>query len=205
MSDSVTPWSAAWQTSLSSTISWSLFKLMSTESIMLSNYLILCQPLLLLLSVFPSIGVFSNESALCIRWPKYWSFSINPSNEHTGLLFLRLPLRLTGLISLLSKEPQHHNSKASILWFSDFFMVQLSHPYMTTGKNMAFDRNYLLIKYMKFENAGPVTMIEFRLTLFFKKNRSFLFYTPGLFLTKLFQNFFLCIVIMGFHVCCNEP
>ena len=138
MSDSLTPWIAAWQTSLSSTISWSLFQFMTIELVMLSNHFILCQPLLLLPLVFPSIGVFSSESALCIRWPKYWSSSINPSNEHTGLLFLRIPLRLTGLISLLSKEPQHHNSKASILRLSNFFMVQLSHPYMTTGKKHGF-------------------------------------------------------------------
>ena len=95
----------------------------------------------LLLPCFQCHSSFSdNELGLCIRWPNYWSFSINPSNEHTGLLFLRIPLRLIGLISLLSKEPQHHNSKASIFWFSNFFMVQLSHPYMTTGKK------WLLIK-----------------------------------------------------------
>ena len=121
--------------------SQSLLKFMSTESVMLSNHLILCCLLLLLPSIFPSIRVFSNQLALHIRWPKYgnFSFSISPSNEYSGLI----PLGLTGLTSLLSKGLssllQHHSSKASILWCSHFFMVQLSHPYMTTGKNHSSD------------------------------------------------------------------
>ena len=111
---------------------------MSIESLMPSNHLILCQPLLLLSSIFPSIRVFSNESALHIRWPKYWSFNISPSNEYSGLIAFRtdwFDLRATQgtLKSLL----QHHNSKASILWGSVFFMVRLSHLYMTTGKTIA--------------------------------------------------------------------
>ena len=132
-----TPWTAARQASLSITRSRSLFKLMSIESVMPSNILILCCPLLLPPSIFPSIRVLSNESALHIRWPKYWSFSFNisPSNEHPGLISFRmdwLDLQWT-LKSLL----QHHSSKASILRRSAFFIVQLSHPYMTTGKTIA--------------------------------------------------------------------
>ena len=134
-----TPWTAACQASLSITKSWSPPKRMSIESVMPSNHLILYHPLLLLPSIFPSIRVFSNESALRIRWPKYWSFSFNisPSNEHPGLISFRMDwldsLQSKGLSSLL----QHHGSKASILWRSAFFIVQLSHPYMTTGKTIA--------------------------------------------------------------------
>ena len=135
-----TPWTAARQASLSFTNSRSLLKLMSIESVMPSNHLILCHPLLLL-SIFPSIRVFFNESVLHIRWPKYWSFSfsIGPSNEYSGLI----SLILTGWISLQSKGlsrifSQHYSSKASILWCSAFFIVQPPHPYMTTGKTIAF-------------------------------------------------------------------
>ena len=130
----------ACQPSLSITNAWSLLKLMSTESVMPSNHLILCHPLLLLPSIFPSIRVSSNEAALCIRWPKYWSFSFNisPSNEHLGLISFRTDsLQSKGLSRSLL---QHHSSKASILWSSAFFIVQLSHPYMTTGKNKALTR-----------------------------------------------------------------
>jgi len=137
VSDSVTPWTAAHQASLSITNSWSLPKLMSIESVMPSNHLILCHPLLLLPSIFPSIRVFSNESALCIRWPKYWSFSfsISPSNEHPGLISFRMDwLDLLAVQGTLKSLLQHHSSKASILWHSAFLTVQLSHPYMTTGK-----------------------------------------------------------------------
>ena len=115
----------------------SLPKSMSTESVMPSNHLILCHPLLLLPSIFPSIRVFSNESALRIRWPKYRSFSLNisPSNEHTGLISFRMDwLDLLVVQETLKSLLQHHSSKASILWRSAFFRVQLSHPYMTTGK-----------------------------------------------------------------------
>jgi len=118
-----------------------LLKLMSIESVMPSNHLILCRPLLLP-SIFPSIRVFSNESALCIRWPKYWSFSfsISPSNEHPGLISFRMDwLDLLAVQGALRSLLQHYSSKTSVLWCSALFMVQLSHPYMTTGKNHSLD------------------------------------------------------------------
>ena len=133
----VIPWTAARQASLSITNSRSLLKLMSIESVMPSNHLILCRPLLPLPSIFPSIRVFSNESALRIRWPKYWSFSINisPSNEHPGLISFRMDwLDLLAVQGAPKSLIQHHSSKASILQHSAFFIVQLSHPYITTGK-----------------------------------------------------------------------
>ena len=139
----VTPWTAACQASLSITNSQSLPKLMSIELVMPSNRLILCRPLLLLPSIFPSIGIFSNESALCIRWPKYWSFSFNisPSYEHPGLISFRMDwLDLLAVQGTLKSLLQHHSSKASILLSSAFFIVQLSHPYMTTGKTIALTR-----------------------------------------------------------------
>ena len=138
-----TPWTAARQASLSITNSWSLLKLMSIESVMPSNHLILCRPLLLLPSIFPSIRVFSNESVLHIRWPKYWGFgfSISPSNKHSGLLSFRMDwLGLLAVQGTLKSLLQHHSSKASILWHSAFFIVQLSHPYVTTGKTIALIR-----------------------------------------------------------------
>ena len=128
-----TSWTAARQASLSFTISWSLFKFMSTESEMPSNHLILCHPLLLLPSIFPSIRVFSNELALHIRWPKYWSYSFNisPSNEHPGLISFRMDwLDLLAVQGTLKSLLRHHSSKASVLRCSAFFMVKLSHPYM---------------------------------------------------------------------------
>ena len=137
----VIPWIAAQKASLSFTISWSLLKFMSIESIILSNHLIFCRPLLLLPSIFPSIRVFSNESALCTRWPNHWSFifSISPSSEHTSLISFRIDwfdfLAVQGTLKSLL---QHHSLKASILQCSAFFMVQLSHPYMTTGQTIAF-------------------------------------------------------------------
>jgi len=135
-----TPWTAARQASLSITNYWSRSKPMSTESVMPSNHLILCRPLLLLPSIFPSIRVFSNESTRSIRWPKYWSFSINisPSNEHPGLISFRMDyLDLLAVKETLKSLLQHHSSKASILQHSPFFIVQLSHPYRTTGKTIA--------------------------------------------------------------------
>ena len=117
----------------------SLFKLLSIESVMLSNHLILCHPLLLLPSIFPSFRVFSNESVLCIKWPKYWtfSFSISPSKEYSGLISFRTDwLDLLAVQGTLKSLLQHHTSKASILQCSAFFTVQLSHPYMTTGKTI---------------------------------------------------------------------
>ena len=133
---SVTLWTAACQAYLSFIISRSLLKIMS-KSVMPSNHLLLCYPLLLLPSIFPSIRVFSNELALCIRWPEYWSFSfsISLSNEYSGLISYRINwFDLLVVHGTLKSLLQHHSSKASILWHSAFFMVQLSHPYMTTRK-----------------------------------------------------------------------
>ena len=138
-----TPWTTAHQAYLSIPNSWSLLKLMSIELVMPSNHLILCRPLLLPPSIFPSIRVFPNESALCIRFPNYWSFSFNisPSNEHSGLIFFRIDwLDLLAVQGTLKSLLQHHSSKASIFRCSTFFIVQLSHPYMTTGKTIALTR-----------------------------------------------------------------
>ena len=137
----MTPWTAACQASLSFASSWSLLKLMSTESVMPSNHLILCCPLLLLPSIFPSIRVFSSELALCIRWPKYWnfSFSIRPSGGYSELISFRIDwFDLLAVQGTLKSLLQHYSSKASILWCSTFLMVQLLHPYMTAGKTIAF-------------------------------------------------------------------
>ena len=139
----VTPWTAARQASLSITNSQSSLKLMSIESVMSSNHLILYCPLLLLPLIFPSIGVFSNEWVFCIRWPKYWSFSfsISPSNEYSGLIsFMMGWLDLLVVQGTLKSLLQHHSSRASILWLSAFVTVQLSHPYMTTGKTIALTK-----------------------------------------------------------------
>ena len=149
MSDSATPQTAARQASPSITNSRSLLKLMSIESVMPSNYLILCHPLLLLPSNFPSIRVFSNESTLRIRWPKYWSFSFNisPSNEYSGLISFRKDwLNLLAVQGTLKSLLQHHSSKASILRCSAFFTVQISHPYMTTGKTITLTRWWLRVR-----------------------------------------------------------
>ena len=131
-----TPWTVARQASLSIRNSQNLIKLMTVESVMPSNHLILCHPFLLLPSIFPRIRVFAKESVLCIRWPKYWSFSFNisPSNEHSGLIPFRMDwLGLLTVQGTLKSLLQHHGSKAPILWHLSFFVVQLSHPYMTTG------------------------------------------------------------------------
>jgi len=146
---SSTPWTTACQASLSITNSWSLFKLMSMQSVMPSNHLILFHPLLP--SVFPSIRDFSNESVLCIRWPKYWSFSfsIRPSNEYSGLISFRMNwLDLLAVQGALKNLLQHHSSKASILWHSAFSIVQFSHPYMTIGKSIALTRQTFVGKVM---------------------------------------------------------
>ena len=142
MFDSATTWTAARQVSLSITNSQSLPKLMSIESVMPSNHLILCHPLLLPLSIFPSIRVFPNESVLLIRWPKYWSlsFNISPSNEYPALIFRMDWLDLLTVQGTLKSLLQHHSSKAPILQHPAFFIVQLSHPYMTTGKTIALTR-----------------------------------------------------------------
>ena len=139
----VTPWTAAHQASLSITNSQSLLRLMSIESLMSSSHLILCHPLLLLPLIFPSIRVFSSESVLHIRWPKYWSFScsISPSNDHPGLISFRMDwLDLLVVQGTLKSLLQHHSSKALIFQCSAFFIVQLSHPYVTTGKSIALTR-----------------------------------------------------------------
>ena len=146
-----TPWITACQPSLSITNCKSLPKPMSIESVIPSNHLILCHPLLLLHSIFPSIRVFSNESALHIRRPKYWSFSFNisSSSEYSGLISFRMDwLDLLAVQGTLKSLLQHHSSKASILWHSAFFTVQLSHPYMTTGKTIALTRQTLVGKVM---------------------------------------------------------
>ena len=144
-----TPWIAARQASLPITNSWSPPKPMSIELMMPSNHLIHCHPLLLLPSIFPSIRVFSNESPFHIRWPKHWSFSlnINPSNEHPGLISFRMDwLDLLAVQGTLKSLLQHYSSKASILWCSAFFIFQLSHPYMTTGKIIVLTRRTFVAK-----------------------------------------------------------
>ena len=153
VSDSLRPHgiNTACQSSLSITNSWSLLKLMSVESVIPSNHLILCCPLLLPPSIFPSIRVFSNESVLCISWPKYrsFSFSVSPSSEFSGLISFRMDwLDLLAVQGTLKSLLQHHSSKASILQHSAFFTVQLSHPYMTTGKTIALTRQTFVSKVM---------------------------------------------------------
>ena len=145
----MTPWTAAHQASPSITNSQNLLNFMSIKSVMPSNRLILCHPLLLLPSIFPSIRVFSNESALHIRWPNYWSFSfsISPSNEYLGLISFRMDwFGLLAVQGILKSLLQHQNSKASVLWHSAFFTVQLSHPYMTTGRTIPLIDGPLLTK-----------------------------------------------------------
>ena len=135
----MTPWTAACQTSLSFTVSQSLLRVLSVESVMPSTHLILCHPLLLLLSIFPSTRVFSNELVLHIRWAKYWSFSISPSNEYSGLISFRIDwIDLLAVQETLKNLLQYHSSKASFLRHSAFFIVQLSHPYMTNGTTKAW-------------------------------------------------------------------
>ena len=146
-----TPWPVARQASLSITNSRGLHKVMSIELVMLSSHLILCWPLLLLPSILHSIRIFSNESVLHNRWPKYWSFSFNisPSNEYSGLIYFRMDwLDLPAVKGTLKSLLQHHSSKATILWHSAFFIVQLSHPYMTTGKTVALTRQTFVGKVM---------------------------------------------------------
>ena len=151
----MTPWfPVAHQASLSFTISWSLLKLMSIKLVMPSNHLILCHPLLLLPSFFPSIKVFSNELALYIRWLKYWSFSFSLSNEYSGLISFRIDwFDLLAVQGTLKSLLQHHSSKASIIWHSAFFTVQLSHPYMTTRKTIALTRRIFV--------GGDVSAFEY--------------------------------------------
>ena len=157
-----TPWIAACQASLSITNFWSSSKLMFIKSVMPSSHLMLCYPLLLLPPIPPSIRVFSNESTLLIRWPTYWSFSfsISPSNEHPGLISVRMDwLELLAVQGTLKSLLQHHSSKASFLWCSAFFTVQLSHPYMTTGKTIALTRRTFVGKVMSLLfNMGTVKL-----------------------------------------------
>ena len=146
-----TPWTTAHQTSLSLTNFWSLLKLLSIELVMPSSHLILCHPLLFLPSIFPSVRVFSNESVLRMRQPKYWSFSfsISPSKEYSEVISFRMDwLDLLAIQETLKSLLQHHSSKASVLWCSAFFIVQLSHPYMTTGTSIALTRRTFVSKVM---------------------------------------------------------
>ena len=168
----MTLWITAHQASLSFTNSRSLFRLMSIESVTPSNHLILCHPLLLLPSVFPCTSIFSNESVLHIRWPKYWSFSISPSNEYSGLISFRMDwLDLLAVQGTLKGLLQHHSSEASILQCSAFFIVQLSHSCITTGKTIALTieasvsklmsllfNSCLCLSYLSFQGA---TVFEF--------------------------------------------
>ena len=166
----VTPWSAACQASLSITNSQSLPKLMSIESVMPSNHLIICRPLVLLPSIFPSIKVFSNESALHIRWPKYWSFSFNIT-EHSGLISFRMDwLDLLAVQGTLKSLLQHHSSEASVLWCSAFFTVQLSHPYMTTGKTITLTRWNFVNKIM----SVPFNMLSRLVITFLPRSKHLL-------------------------------
>ena len=165
MSDSTTPWTAAHQAFLSITNPQSLLKLMSIESVMPSNHLILSHHLLLLPSILPNIRVFSKESALHIRWPKYWSFSFNisPSNEYSGLISIRIDwFYLLAVQGTLKSLLQHHSSKASILWCSTSFILQLSHPYMTTEKTIVLTRQAIVGKVMSLLfNIWPRLVITF--------------------------------------------
>ena len=165
-----TPWTAAHQASQFITNSQSLLKLMSITSVMPSNHLILCCPFLLLPSVFSRIRVFSNESVLRIKWPKYWSFSfsISPSNEHPGLISFRMDwLDLLAVQGTLKSLPQHHNSKSSILRHSAFFIVQLSHLYMTTAKTIALTRWTFVGKVMSL----PFNMLSRLVTAFLPRSK----------------------------------
>ena len=151
----MTPWPAACQASLSIANPQSLLKLLFIERVMPSSLLILCCPLLLWPSIFPSIRIFSNESALCIRWPKYWSlnFNISPSNDYSGLISFRMDwLDRLAVQGTLKSLLQHHSSKASVLWLSAFFLVQFSHPYITTGKTIALTRQTFVGKVMSQSN-----------------------------------------------------
>ena len=169
----VTTWTAARQASLSITNSPSLPKLMSIESVMPSSHLILCPPLLLLPPIHPRIRVFSNESALRMRWPRFWSFSfgISPSNEHPGLISFRMDwLDLLAVQETLKSILQHHSSKASILRHSAFFIVQLSHPYVTTGKTIALTRWTFVGKVMSL----LLNMLSRLVTTFLPRNKRLL-------------------------------
>ena len=169
----VTSWTAARQASLSITKSWSLLKLISMESVMPYNQLILCRPLLLPPSIFPSIRAFSNESVRCIRWPKYWScsFNISPSNEYSGLISFRIDwFHVLAVQGTLKSLLQHHSSKASVLQCSAFFIVPLSHPYTTIGKNIALTRQTFVGKIMSL----PLNMLSRLVITFLRRSKHFL-------------------------------
>ena len=172
-----TPWTTARQASLYITNSWSPPKSMSIESVIPSNHLSLCCTLLLSPSIFPSIKVFSNESALLIRWPKYWSFSFNisPSNEQSRLISFRMDwLDLLAVQGTLKSLLQHHSSKASILWCSAFFIVQLSHPYMTTGKTIALIRQTFVGKVMSLLYNAEMLMLSRLVITFLPRSKHLL-------------------------------
>ena len=170
--DPATLWTAAHQASLSFTISWSLLKPMSFKSMMPSNHLILYCPILLLLSIFPSIRVFTNESALCFRWPRYWSFSINTSNEYSGLISFRIDwFDLFAVQETLKSLFQHHSSKTPILWHADFFMDQLIYPYMTTVKTIALIIGTFVNKVMPL----PFNTLSRFVIVFLPRNKHFKF------------------------------
>ena len=174
MSNSATPWTAAWQASLSSAISKGLHKFMSLESVILSNHLIFCHLLFLLPSIFPNIRIFSSESVLCNRWPKCWSFrfSISPSNEYSGLIFFKDDyLDLLAVQGILKSLLQHYNLKASIPWYSAFFTVQLSYLHMTTGKTIALTIQTFVSKVMSL----CFNMLSRFFIAFLPRNKSLLF------------------------------
>ena len=197
----VTPQTAACQSSPSFTKSQSLLKFFSIELVMPSNHFILCHPLLLLPSIFPSIRVFSNESVLRIRWPKYWSFSfsISPSNEHSGLISFRMDWSdLLAAQGTLKSLLQHHSSKASILQWSAFFTVQLSHPYMTTGKTIALTRQTLIGKVMSL----LFNMLSRLVITFLPRSKRLLIswlQSPSAELSVLFH-WYLCLCLCQYHI-----
>ena len=200
----VTPWTAAHQASLSITNSQSLLKLMSIELVMPSNHLILSHPLLLLSPIPPSIRVFSNESVLCIRWPKYWSFSFNisPSNEHPGLISFRMDwLDLLAVQRTIKRLLQYHSSKASIFQDSAFF-VQLSHPYMTTGKTIALTRLTFVGKVMSL----LFNMLSRLVITFLPRSKSRFYFIAAVTICSAFgaQKNKLCIVSTVSPSICQE-
>ena len=193
-----TPWTAARQASLSISNSWSLIKFMSIELVMPSNHLVLCCPLLLLPSIFHSIRVFANELALCIRWPKYWSFSfsISPSKEYSGLIAFKIDwLDFLAVQGTLKSLLQHHSSKASVLWCSAFCTVQLSHPNMSTGKTIALAQQTFVGKVMSqlFNNMLSRLVIAFL-------PRSKCHLIPFNFMRFTFLPFLLTVVILCFFI-----
>ena len=201
-----TPWTAACQASLSITNSQSLLKLMSIKSVMPSNHLILCPPLLLLPSIFPSIRVFWNESVLCNRYPKYWSFSfsIRSSNKYSGLISFRLDrLDLLAVQRSLKSLLQHHSSKASILWHSAFFIVQLSHPCMTTGKTIALTRRTFVGKVMSLLFNMLSTLVITYLPRIKRLFISWLQSPSAVISVHIYTYIHVYMLLYYIHICCN--